>query len=239
VAIPTYFGSGVLNGADTDAYGPVAFPADTQAGDIAILVTASEGHTEALSDAQGFAELGSQANKTYGVAGNNGSICVGVYWKRLAGGDTGPSVAAVASRAHVGVIHVVRGCIATGDPWNVWAEGVSSSSSASISIVGAETTVADCLVMAIVGHSRDVGGAAVSAWANTDLANLAERQDESTNVSYGVGLAMATGEKAAAGTYAATTATLVGASSWGTTSIALRPAAAAAAATRSFAVVIA
>jgi hypothetical protein len=117
-----------------------------------------------------------------------------------------------------------RGCIATGDPWDVTAGGVLSTASTAVSINGDTTTVANCLIVAAFSHSTDINSTVqVSGWTNASLASITERIDDSTTSGdvevppAGVAL------KVAAGAYSATTATLVTASNQGRISIALKP----------------
>ena len=92
-----------------------------------------------------------------------------------------------------------------------------------LSAPGATTTIHDCLVVITAARGDDNAGAAFSSWTNSDLANLTEQFDDGTTQGNGGGLAVVTGEKATAGSYGATTATLAVNSSKGFMTIALKP----------------
>jgi len=218
----TYVGSGTFT-AGTVAITP-PFPAGTQADDIALLVCESENQAISLSAANGFVELGNQANKAAGTAATNPASRMAVYWKRLTGSDTAPTVADSGDHT-TGQIHVFRGVRTTGNPWDVFAEGNDGgANSTSASIPGATTTVDGCLVVLLCSTSfNGTSTAQFSGWTNASLTNLLERTDNSNTAGLGGGHGMATGEKTVAGTYGATTVTLANTSFKGTMSIALAP----------------
>jgi hypothetical protein len=219
---PSYLASGPFT-AGTGAITP-PLPADTIAGDVALLVVQSENQTISLTTANGFAEVGAQANKAAGTAGVNPATRLATYWKRLVGGDLPPVVAD--SGDHTAAqIHVFRGCSASGNPWDVFAEGNDSAANDTTgSIPGATSTVANCLVVLLCATSFDgTSTAEFSGWTNAGLTNLLERQDNCDTAGLGGGHGMATGERAVAGAYGATTVTLANTSFKGTMSIALKP----------------
>jgi hypothetical protein len=106
VAIPTYFGFGTFTAGAATIQPP--FPASTLADDIALLVCESENQAITLSIPQGFAEVLNSPQGT-GTAGSAGSTRLAVFWKRLVGGDTAPTVADSGDHT-TGQIHVFRGC---------------------------------------------------------------------------------------------------------------------------------
>jgi hypothetical protein len=62
----------------------------------------------------------------------------------------------------------IRGCVRSGDPFDVTA-GSTAASSTSVSVPGDTTTVPNTLVLAIVANATDTATLQASAWANTDL----------------------------------------------------------------------
>lgn len=146
-----------------------------------------------------------------------------VFWKRATIVPEGDVVSNNPVNHVLGRICVFRGCIATGNPWDVIATGTESTSDTSAAIVGATTTVADCLVLAMLTAGTDVGTAGVGSEANADLTSLTERVDAATTTGDGGRLYMATGIKATAGTYGVTTCTLNDASPKAYMTIALKP----------------
>ncbi len=225
MALPTYISSGTFTAGAAAISPPFpGQPPDLQANDIALLVVESENQAISLSSAQGFVEVGAQANKAAGTAATNPANRIAVYWKRLTGPTdvTAPTVADSGDH-QTGQIHIFRGCKTTGNPWNVFAEGNDGGvNDTSGSIPGATTTAADCLVVLICGSSfNGTSTVQFSAWTNADLASLTERTDNTNTTGLGGGHGMATGEKASAGAYGATTVTLANTSFKGTMSIAL------------------
>jgi len=145
-----------------------------------------------------------------------------VFWSRYNGAQTAPTTNDPGDHI-IASIAAWRGCITTGNPWDVTSSAVHNTSDTAVSIPGATTTVANCLVVAIVGHGIDGAKVQVNSWANTSLSSLTERLDYSTSSGGGGGFGIAEGGKADAGAYNATTATLAAASTKGLMTIALRP----------------
>jgi len=226
MAIPPFKAAGTFTagtGAITPPY-PAA-PNDPVAGDIALLVCESENEAISLSSAQGFVELGAQANKAAGTAATDPASRLAVFWKRCVGGDTAPTVADSGNHT-TGRIYLYSGCIATGNPWDVYAEGNDGGANDLTGVVpGATTTVADCLIVLICSSSYNgTSTTEFSDWTNADLGNILERGDNTNTAGLGGGHGLATGEKATAGSYGDTTVTLAHTSYKGAMSIALKPA---------------
>lgn len=158
-------------------------------------------------------------------AGGNGTM--NIFWKRAAASETDPVVVTGdLGNQSIGVIHAFRGCAATGNPIdeNV-VSGFKSPSSTAYVADGFETTADDCLVVASNTNGLDNStGPRMSAWANSSLTDVAERVDQWTSASGGIGLALATGVKSTAGTVANTTATSNASSTHVWQHFALRPA---------------
>jgi hypothetical protein len=157
-----------------------------------------------------------------GAAGGATSTRLGVFWKRAIPAEVAPTITDPGDHA-IGQILAFRGCINTGNPWDV-TSGNTGASSTSVSIPGDTTTVANCLVVLAVLIITDTATPQTSGYTNADLANLTERTDINTTQGNGGGFAVITGEKASIGAYGATTATLANASEQGRISIALKPA---------------
>lgn len=226
MALPTYFGSGTFTTGLASISPP--FPANTLADDIALLVCESENEVIALfSPGVGFVEV-TNSPQSAGTAATNPANRIAIFWKRLVGGDTAPTI--VDSGNHnTGQIHVFRGVKTTGDPWNITSGGNDGGANDTSGVIpGATTTVADCLVVLVCGSSfNGTSGAEFSGWTNADLANILERTDNTHTVGLGGGHGMATGEKATSGAYGNTTVTLANTSFKGAMSVALEGAAAA------------
>jgi len=195
------------------------------ANDIAILVCESENQAISLSSAQGFVEIGDQANKAAGTAATDPASRLAVYWKRCVGEDVAPTVADSGDHT-TGQIYLFAGCKTEGNPWNVFAEGNDGGDNDKTGVIpGATTTVDNCLIFLICTSSWNFDSTyEFSAWTNANLANVQERGDYTATSGLGGGHGSATGWKIAAGAYGNTTVTLLNTSYKGAMSIALEPA---------------
>lgn len=129
-------------------------------------------------------------------------------WRRAQNGDTAPTLAD-AGNHQVGRMIVVRGCVTSGDPWDVFATSTETVADTSVSVPGVTTTVIDCLILAAFSTGQDIASTAgATGWTNLNLTSVTERMDDWTSQGTGGGFAMASGVKAAAGSTGATTATL-------------------------------
>jgi hypothetical protein len=213
---PVFVAAGVI-AEGTGAVIP-ALPAGWQPGDLLRLFV--ETANEAVTAPAGWAASADSPQGT-GTAASTTATRLTIFWKRAVVGEIAPTVADPGEHA-IAQILAYRHCVSSGNPWDVTA-GNTGASSTSVSIPGDTTTVVNCLVELAVSHQTDIGTAQVSGFTNADLVNLTERTDVATLQGNGGGFAVATGEKAALGAYAATTATLAGASVQGRISTALKP----------------
>lgn len=218
--LPFVVGVGTKNGSTT-TNAAFTFPSH-QAGDILLILveSANEVVTLATGLEQGFTSVGAAGN---GTAGNSASTRVTAFWKRCtSGSETVPTLADPGD--HTGAIAIcIRGCVESGDPFNV-TSGNGGASNTAVTIPGAVTTVANCLVLAICARNQDDASAGYfSGWTNSDLANITEIFDEGWTAGNGGGLGVITGEKPSAGSYGSTTATISSASTQGRLTIAFMP----------------
>ena len=129
-------------------------------------------------------------------------------WRRLTASEAAPTIADAGNHMQAQMI-VIRGCVATGNPWDVVQPSQELVADTTVSITGVTTTVADTLIMAAFSTGQDIASTAgATGWTNANLTSLAEQMDGWTSAGTGGGFAMATGVKAAAGATGATTATL-------------------------------
>lgn len=148
-----------------------------------------------------------------------------VFWSRFNGTQGAPTTNDPGNHICC-FIAAFRGCVTTGDPWDVTNGGLDGSSDTTLNAVGNTTTVVDCLVVIIASVGTDSNVAQFSAWANADLVGVVEPAgcDVCTTAGGGGGVACATGQKASPGAYGETTATRATASDSGFITIALKPA---------------
>jgi len=200
----------------------VPWPAH-QADDIGLLIIETANQAVTLGTNGGdWTEVTNSPQGTGTVSG--GGTRLTVFWSRATSssmGDVGVNDSTNHQRAQ---ILTFRGVFTSGNPWDGTPAGdVASTASTAVSIPGGTTTVANTLVVAIVANATDTTADQTSGWTNAGLTTLTEREDGNTGANNGGGFGVATGVKATAGAYAATTATLATASAQGRMSIALRP----------------
>lgn len=224
-AIPRFVSAGAVASGTGDVK-PV-LPVDLLLNDIMLLFV--ETANETVSTPSGWAAVADSPQGT-GTAGGATSTALNVFWKRATDADVtaaqgGGTVTITDPGDHaIAQILLFRGVITTGNPWDV-TSGDTGASSTSVTIPTDTTTVANCLIVLAVANATDDTLLQTSGYSNANLVNLTERTDVQTNSGNGGGFSVATGEKAAAGSYGATTATLATASVQGRISIALKPAA--------------
>jgi hypothetical protein len=219
-SMPTYVAAGTV-ASGTGTIQP-ALPAGIQTNDILILFV------ESAADV--VISISNQNGGTWTQAPDSPQTVtsetrLAVFWSRYNGTQGNPTVADSGDHA-VGRIIAIRGCVASGDPFDVTAGGTDASDIFG-SIPGDTTTVDNALVVVATTSSYDPGSNGTvefSAWSNANLANLTERTDDIRTDGNGGGIGVATGEKASAGSYGATSVTLGSAAYKAMWSGALKPA---------------
>lgn len=189
-----------------------------QAGDI--LVFFVETNNEAVT-VSGWTEAGSSP----AINSGTNPTRLTVFWKRATSGSTtAPSTNSLTDHAFGGVVSY-RDCVASGDPFNITASSTGGTGT-SVSIVGATTTVPNCLVLAAAVSTRDFAGNAFNTdWANASIAPITGSIfNNGTDDGTGGALLLLDGYKPNAGTYSATTVTQGTAVEYATWSGALKPA---------------
>ena len=185
-----------------------------------ILVFYVETNNEAVT-VSGWTEAGSSPAIN---AGTNPTRLT-VFWKRATGsGTTAPSTNSLTDHA-IGGVAVYRGCVTSGDPWDV-TNSSTGGTSTSVSIVGATTTVDYCRIIVAACSTRDFAGAAFNTdWANTSINPITgSTLNNGTDDGTGGSLLVVDGYKPNAGAYSATTVTQATAVEYATWSGALKPA---------------
>lgn len=190
----------------------LTLPAGTTTNDIIVFIGESRPSTITVDvdyTMTGYAHVtGSPVKLTGGVATN--STALSVMWKRAGAAESNPSTNDTGDH-NVGFLIGIRGCVTTGNPWDVIQTSTDLGTTASVSVTGTTTTVAETLVLSAVATGVDPASnniAGIGSWANTSLESATEQGDNWTNTGAGGGAAAATGVKTAAGAVSATTATL-------------------------------
>lgn len=212
---PTFVASGALS-ESTVTITPV-LPAGILADDIllAFFSTANEAVTIPTPNGGTWTQV-TNSPQGSGVAGGAGSRLT-VFWSRYNGVQGNPTTNDPGN--HIGGrISAFRGCITAGNPFNI--SSGAAGSTAAITVPGATTTVADCLVvMALTtGDSSDVLGAP----ANASFAGIVSLFNSAIGSGNTSRMRVSTGEDAVAGLYGSTTSTTDG-DDWGGMTIALQP----------------
>lgn len=228
MALPTFQAAGTLVGS-TGTISPAWPTHDVDDVALLFLETANQIPT-ALTTDEGFSLIGTLS---YG-GGTSGSgataSALDVYWCRATSAAMSAPLVADPGNHVIGQIATFRGCITTGDPWDVVAGDASGSASTSVTIPGVTTTVADCLVVLACSWADDSASGFLASLTNASLANITSRVNAGNVSGNGGGFAVLTGEKATAGVVSASTGTLTGSASYqGRACIALKPPAAGAA----------
>jgi lysophospholipase L1-like esterase len=131
-----------------------------------------------------------------------------LFWKRAASGsETAPTIADNGTE-NATKIHVIRGCVASGTPYDSTSKSHATAyDGLSVTVSGHSTSGADRLVVLFMGAFTG-GAGSIGSWTNGNLASLTERDDTSFTVgSEFVHLAALSGEKTASGAIGNTTAT--------------------------------
>ncbi len=220
MTLPAFRAAGTFISTGSDA--TPGIPAGTALNDILLLVLETEAAGTPPAAPSGYAEVTNSPQ-----VANTGTVItstrLAVFWKRAGASESAPTVTDVGNHI-MARLFAFSGCIETGDPWDVTAGDADTTSTTTVTIPGATTTTADCLVVLVAASGADVTSTTeISGWANADLANIAERSDDWSAGASGGGFGVATGEKASAGAYTTSTATLVNAHAQGRMSIALKP----------------
>ncbi|MBI2449904.1 MAG: hypothetical protein HYV47_00005, partial [Candidatus Nealsonbacteria bacterium] len=215
-ALPTFVSCGAVSG-NAGAI-TLALPASIAANDILLmfLETAAQSITVANQNGGTWAEVTNSPQ----TAGSTTRLTV--FWSRY-NGTQGNPVTSDSGDHQVGAICAYNGVVASGNPWDITSGDVDTTSDNSGSIPGATTSGPDRLVV-IVGAADDDADTPITAVSNSDLANIsASRVNAETNQGNDGGLTVFDGEKAAAGSYGATTLTYTAATTKGMMTIALKP----------------
>lgn len=221
MALPTFVAAGTAATGIGDI--TPALPPGYAADDIHLLLVQSRPTDSAPAAPTGYGEVTSSPKAT---AASTRDSRLSVFWKRSTASESAPTVVDVGDHLY-GRILAFRGCLASGNPWNITSGNTDANLTTAVSITGATTTLPDCLVVLVTTHGEDSAPAWLGAVTNADLATLTERADAGTTDGIGGGIAVVTGQKATAGAYATSTATATISHRQANMTIALAPALAA------------
>lgn len=200
-SIPTYVGAGTGAGGTGNVV--PTLPTGWQQNDIFLLFVESNSPVNAPSGwtaVSGFPISG----------GSTAPTSLSVFWRRATSSESNPTVTGGSDHKWA-IILAFRGCIQTGDPWDVTATGTNQIDNTVTALSANEvtTTVPNTLIVVAGAHSRDNARAHASDWTNPNLANpsITEAVDSGTTAGSGGGIFVAYGGKATAGATGATNLT--------------------------------
>lgn len=192
-----------------------------QALDIGLLFI--ETANQAIATPSGWTAV-TNGSQGVGTAGSATATRLQVFWRRAAGSSETLAGVSIAGDHVIGQILTVRGCIATGNPIDVSAGDASTDAdTTAVSIPGATTTVPATLLVTAVSNQVDSATFFSLAAVNPN-ASMIPRGGGQSAAGNGGGFNVHVAALANAGTYGATTLTLVVASRQGRVSLALKPA---------------
>ena len=175
--------------------------------DIGLVVIETSGNSANLTPPAGWVALpGTPVTDVATTAGSK----LHVWWKRAASAAEA-AVATGAGTDHVlARLYTFRGCVTTGNPWNVITTGTKTTASTTATVPALTTTRDDLLITMIVGRPDDNGSTThFGVPVNANLTGLAERGEAGTNTGNGGGFVLSTGVKALPGATGTSTLTKV------------------------------
>src|SRR5262245_12496394 len=172
---PTFISAGAM-AEGTGSITP-GLPLFLQENDIMLLFVETANELVAVSTPAGWAIVADSPQGT-GTAGDVAATRLSVFWKRAIFSETAPVLTDPGDHT-IGQILAFRGCVTSGNPWDV-TSGDTGASSTSVSIPGDTTTVANCLIVLAVANQTDSATPQTSGYTNSDLASLTERTDVNT-----------------------------------------------------------
>ena len=173
--------------------------------DIGLVVIETSGNSANLTPPAGWVALpGTPVTDVATTAGSK----LHVWWKRAASAAEA-AVATGAGTDHVlARLYTFRGCVTTGNPWNVTTTGTKTTASTTATVPALTTTLDDLLITMIVGRPDDNGSTNhFGVPVNANLTGLAERGEAGTANGNGGGFVLSTGVKALSGATGTSTLT--------------------------------
>lgn len=159
--------------------------------DIGLVVIETSGDSANLTPPAGWAAL--PGTPVTDVATSTGSK-LHVWWKRAASAAEA-AVATGAGTDHIlARLYTFRGCVTTGNPWDVTTTGTKVTASATATVPALVTTVDDTLITMIVGRPNDsLNTAHFGVPVNANLTGLGEAGEAGTANNNGGGFVVSYG----------------------------------------------
>jgi hypothetical protein len=173
--------------------------------DIGLVVIETSGNSADLTPPAGWAAIpGTPVTDVATTAGSK----LHVWWKRAASAAEA-AVATGAATDHVaGRLYTFRGCVTTGNPWNVTTTGTKTTASTTATVPNLTTTLDDLLITMIVGRPDDSASTThFGVPVNANLTGLAECAELGSAGGNGGGFVVSTGIDALPGNTGTSTLT--------------------------------
>ena len=175
------------------------------ADDVGLIVIETSGASTTLSPPSGWTNVPS--TPVIDVATTAGSTLY-VWWKR-AESSSEATVATGATGDHIVTrLFTFRGCVTTGNPWDVTTTGTKTTASIVATVPALTTTVDNTLITMVVGRPDDsLSTNHFGVPVNVNLTSLQERGESGTSLGNGGGFVVSTGIKVVAGNTGTSTLT--------------------------------
>jgi hypothetical protein len=200
-----------------------AWPLNHLTNDIGILVveTGGEGSTLTISTPAGWATVpGSPVTDVATTAGSK----LQVFWKRAASASEANAQVPDSGDHQTARIITFRGCVTTGNPWDVIGTDTKTTASTTVTWPSVTTTVAETLCVFIASRPDDNSSLTVfGAISNANLTGIGEAAENGSTAGHGGGFVVAYGQKATAGAIGSTTSTTTVSTTNAEMVIALKP----------------
>lgn len=183
----------------------LSWPSGHQLGDVALLVIETSGSDSTLAAASGWSAV--TGSPVVDVAAATGSK-LQVWWRRATSAAESAVATGDAGDHQVARMYVFRGCVSTGDPWDVIATGTKAVGSATATVPSLTTTRFNTRVVMIVGRPDDSSSTThFGLPVNAGLGGIASHGEAGTISGNGGGFTVASGSKALKGVTGTSTLT--------------------------------
>jgi hypothetical protein len=202
---PVFQAAGVLQTSSGQTQ-TVAWPTHLT-NDIGLFILETSGNSSTLTPPTGWTAVpGSPVVDVNTIDGSS----LQVWWKR-ATSSSEASIATGAPGDHLSArIYTFRGCVTTGNPWNVVTTGTKTTASLTATVPSLTTTVSDTLITMIVGRPNDSSSTAhFGVPINVNLTSLQEIAEVGTTLGNGGGFVVSSGIKSTAGSTGTSTLTKI------------------------------
>lgn len=204
MATPTFVGAG-SQGVGVTTTINIQWPAGVQINDIGLLVVETSGNATGTPSIQGWTVV--PGFPVTDVATTSGSKLF-VFWQRTpTDAPANVPLSTTGFTDHfLARIFAFRGCVTTGNPWDVVTSGNKTSASSTATVPAVTTTVADTLIFGVASRPTDVSDTGFFGNpTNGFLNSLTDRGEAGTSTNNGGGFVAFTGIKATAGSTGTTT----------------------------------